>query len=98
MGNLVAQHDSQRSLILSDGQQALINHNQSARHTPGVSLIIGYKIKCPLIILYIILISVSVEEVYNGIGQIGTNALYHSCVSGIGRDLGGLHKLLILLG
>ena len=98
MGNLMSKHDSQRSLVLRDRQQTLVNHNQSARHTPGVGLLIGHQIKLPLVVLYIVLHAISIQIAYHSISQILTYTLNHCGFGGIGRELGCFHKLLILLG
>ena len=97
VGNLMSQHDGQRGLILSDGQDALIHTNQSARHTPCVHLLVLHEVELPFVILEIVLQSGSSQVAGDGIGQILPHPLHHRRIGGIGRQFGSLHKVLILL-
>ena len=98
MGNLMTQHDSQRSLVLSNRQQALVYHNLTTRHTPGIHLLVLHEIKLPGIVLRLSTQAIAVKIGSHSISQILSNTLYQRCVGSIRRGLSTLHILLILLG
>ena len=94
--DFVSKHDGQRSLILRDGQQSLVDNNLSARHTECVHVLILHQIELPLIVLNLVGIAIVHQIGLHGIGQLLTYALYHSGVRCVGRLLCRLHVLRIL--
>ena len=97
VGNLMSQHDGQRRLVLSDGQNALIDHNQSARHTPGIHLLVLNEIERPVEVGDLRCQTVGSHIIGHSIGEVLPHPLHHRGIGGIGRQLRRLHKLLILL-
>ena len=97
MGNLMPQYNGQRGLILGDRQDALIDTDQSTRHTPGIHLIVLHEIELPLVVLQIVLQTCRGQIVGDGIGQVLAYPFYHRRIGGIRREFGTLHEILILL-
>ena len=97
MGNLVAEHDSQRRLGLSDGQKALEDYNLSAGHTEGIDVLVLHKVEFPLEIVELAGESILPEVGAYGVGKPLTDALHHLGVGLVGRLLGCLHILVVLL-
>ena len=93
VGDLMAEHDGQRGLVLSDGQDALIDADQSARHTPGIDLIALHEVELPLIVLQVVLHAGSFQIGGHSGGQVLPHSLHHRRVLGIGGELGALHEL-----
>ena len=84
VGNLMSQHDSQRCLVLRDGQNALIDHYQSARHTPGIHLLVLNQIERPVEVGDLRCQTVGSHIVGHSIGEVLPHPLHHRCLGGIG--------------
>ena len=97
VSNLVAEYDGERSLVLRNGEDALIDHNQATRHAPGIDLLVLNEVELPLIILQIVLQTSRFQIGGHCIGQVLPYPLHHRRILGIGREFGALHKLGILL-
>ena len=97
MGNLVTQYHCERSLVLGNWQYSLEHNNLSAWHTEGIHAFVLHKIELPLILRHLCAHTVLLKIAHHGIGEILSHSFHHSRVCGIGRGLGCLHILLILL-
>ena len=51
MGDLMAQDNGKRSLVLGDGQQPLEDHNLSTGHAEGIYLIVLHQVELPAVLL-----------------------------------------------
>ena len=90
---MAAQSSNQTAEFLSDGQDALIDTDQSARHTPGIDLIALHEVELPLIVLQVVLHAGSFQIGGHSGGQVLPHSLHHRRVLGIGGELGALHEL-----
>ena len=97
VGYLMSEYDSQRSLVLRKWQDTFIHTDQAARHTPGISFFVLHQVEGPFKVLHISRHTISVQIVNNCGSQVLPYPFHHSCIGGVGRELGCFHKLLILL-
>ena len=97
VGNLMTENNGKRSLVLSVRQQSLVHHNLATRHTESVGTLVLHKIEFPTILLCLGCQSVIVEISLNGCGKLLAYTLHHCRVGSIGRELGWLHIVGILL-
>ena len=95
MGNLMTQHDGQRGLVLSDGEEPLVNHDFSAGHTEGIGLVFGEQVELPLETAYPVGKAVLRQIGVHGIGEPLPHPLHHRRIGGIGRQL-GCHGVLLI--
>ena len=94
----MTENDGERRLVLCDRQQTLVDHYLTTRHTPCVDTLILYEIELPLISVELTCRTILLEICLYGISQSLTDTQYHLSISLVGRLLGCLHVLGILLG
>ena len=98
MCNLVSQDYGKPCFVLCIGQDAFVHDYLAAGHAEGIDLVVGNEVELPLEILYIVGITVLLEECLYGCGKALSHALDHSGIGLVGRELGALHVILVLLG
>ena len=98
MGYLMSHHNGQRCLVLRDREQALVDADQSTGHTPGIDILVLHQVELPLVVLHILGHAIVLQVGLHSCRQPLPYPLHHSRIGCIGRRLGSLHILTILLG